>query len=451
MRHRAASNVSYSLRVAALATAIVVVLAVLGLGTFDLVVAHRITSQNDARLADQLTDARVTLPSSTGSAETEPRPHAETSPDYDVDDAPVFVWHVGADGLPVSSEAGAPKLTRNDWPRGPGPQTVVVSSVVLRVQSTKVPGGWLVAGVSLASQRHIENLLLEAELVAAPIVVLGMFFGSLLIGIKASAPVVVARRRQLEFTADASHELRTPLTVIEAEVDLALGKQRDAGSYRQSLENIGGESRRLARIVDDLLWLARFDSTPPPPSGQVVDMGAVAGEAAARFGARAAARSISLSSVVRADRQPLVDAPVEWMDRLAGVLVDNACRYAPAGGHVEISVAVRGGRVSLRVEDDGPGIAPEDRPLLFDRFHRATDAQGGTGLGLAIADSIVRSTGGRWTVGDSALGGALMEVSWPSSHVRVRRQPQPRADTVQEEQAERDAGSQRRDHHPLTS
>jgi signal transduction histidine kinase len=93
--------------------------------------------------------------------------------------------------------------------------------------------------------------------------------------------------------------------------------------------------------------------------------------------------------------------------------MDNACRHAGEEGRVRIGVTAAAGRVSLAVEDSGPGIPPEERARLFDRFHRATDDGQGAGLGLAIADSIVRSTGGRWTVGESALlGGARLEVSW---------------------------------------
>ena len=81
-------------------------------------------------------------------------------------------------------------------------------------------------------------------------------------------------------------------------------------------------------------------------------------------------------------------------------------------GTVRIEVRAQGSRASLTVEDSGPGIPEAERPLLFDRFHRAPEPGSGAGLGLAIGDSIVRSTGGRWHVGDSPLGGALMSVSW---------------------------------------
>src|ERR1035438_553768 len=105
----------------------------------------------------------------------------------------------------------------------------------------------------------------------------------------------------------------------------------------------------------------------------------------------------------------------EWVAGLAGVLVDTACRYAGPDGQVRIGVEAQGSRVSLVVEDTGPGIGEAERPRLFDRFHRATERGTGAGLGLAIGDSIVRSTGGRWHVGDSPLGGAPLSVSWRHS------------------------------------
>ena len=120
--------------------------------------------------------------------------------------------------------------------------------------------------------------------------------------------------------------------------------------------------------------------------------------------------------------RPWITAPPEWVDRLAGVLVDNACRYAaaPGGAHaarpaVRITAGCQGSRVSLTVEDTGPGIPEDERSRLFDRFYRATAEGGGTGLGLAIADAVARSTGGRWRVDDSPLGGARMQVTWHRS------------------------------------
>jgi len=267
-----------------------------------------------------------------------------------------------------------------------------------------------------------------------------MFGGLLVVGLRALAPVEQSRRRQLEFTADASHELRTPLSVIRAEADVALSAPREAGEYRDALGRIQGESQRLRQLVDDMLWLARFDSRPPPPGAEPVDLSTLAQTCADRF--RAVGPAVSAETP---DGAVLISAPPEWIDRLAGVLIDNACRHAGPDGKVRIEVRAQGSRASLTVEDSGPGIPEAERPYLFDRFHHVTPeapvtnptnptspaaptsntspvalasntSHGGAGLGLAIGDSIVRSTGGRWHVGDSPLGGALLSVSWRHSH-----------------------------------
>jgi signal transduction histidine kinase len=247
----------------------------------------------------------------------------------------------------------------------------------------------------------------DVEIIAGPFLLLAMFGGLLVVGLRALAPVEQSRRRQLEFTADASHELRTPLSVIRAEADVALSAPREATEYRDSLRRIQGESHRLRQLVEDMLWLARFDSKPPPPGSEPVDLATLAQACADRF--RSVGPAVNAETP---DGAVLISAPPEWIDRLAGVLVDNACRYAGPDGTVRIEVRAQGSRASLTVEDSGPGIGEAERPLLFDRFHRATEHGSGAGLGLAIGDSIVRSTGGRWHVGDSPLGGALMSVSW---------------------------------------
>jgi signal transduction histidine kinase len=238
-----------------------------------------------------------------------------------------------------------------------------------------------------------------------------VFAGVLVIGVRSAAPVEAARRRLQELTADASHELRTPLTVIEAEIDLARSGPPDAVADREALDHVARESRRLKSIVEDLLWLARFDTAPPEPPRALADLTAVATAGVERFGPVAEGRGVALTATI--DGSPvLVDAAGDWLDRLTGTLLDNACRYVPAGGHVHVTATASGGRAVLRVEDDGPGIPAAQRDALFDRFRRATDTPGGAGLGLAIADSVVRSTGGRWRVDDSPLGGASMEISW---------------------------------------
>jgi len=228
-------------------------------------------------------------------------------------------------------------------------------------------------------------------------------------------PIERARRRQLDFTADASHELRTPLSVIEANASLALAAdadQRDTEWYRRGFGRVDAEARRMRRMLEDLLWLARFDAAAPPPPADPLDLATLARQTADRFAAVAEARSLRLT-VDTGAAAALVAAPPDWLDRLVGVLLDNACKYSPAGGSVAVSVHDAGGRVSLTVDDSGPGIPDAERERIFDRFHRATDGEQGAGLGLAIGDAIVRATGGKWSVGTSPAGGARMSVAWP--------------------------------------
>jgi two-component system OmpR family sensor kinase len=165
-----------------------------------------------------------------------------------------------------------------------------------------------------------------------------------------------------------------------------------------------------------MLWLARFDAAAAPGAGEPVDLGTLARQAADRFAAVAETRQLVLG--VHAPAEPVtITASADLVDRLIGVLVDNACKYAPEGGTVDVTVAAdAAGRPSVTVDDSGPGIRDEDRDRIFDRFHRsvATSSEaGGAGLGLAIGDTIVRATGGRWAVGASPLGGARFAVSWP--------------------------------------
>jgi two-component system OmpR family sensor kinase len=170
----------------------------------------------------------------------------------------------------------------------------------------------------------------------------------------------------------------------------------------------------MRHLLEDMLWLARFDAAAAPPATGPVDIGVLAGQVADRFAAIAETRHLRLG--VHTPAEPaVIAASAELVDRLVGVLVDNACKYSPEGGTVDVTVAVAGARVSVTVDDSGPGIPDEDRQRVFDRFHRSTATAGeaqGAGLGLAIADAIVRATGGRWSLGAAPAGGARFSVSW---------------------------------------
>jgi len=303
------------------------------------------------------------------------------------------------------------------------PTTATLGVTPYRLLKFEVPSqsvSWIVIGESLVPTYSGVARLAGAATLIAPFLLALVFFGAWWIGRSAAAPAIRARERELAFTADASHELRTPLQVIEAESSLALLRERPAEAYRGTIERISGESKRLRTIVDDLLWLARVEEEQPRPDQVTpVDVGAVVRTTEERFASVAGRRGITLVGHVVASETPArVMGSDEWLERLAGVLVDNAIRYTPDGGHIDIWTGFRSGRVVLGVADTGPGITPEQAQHIFERFYRSSDAPGGAGLGLAIADSVVRGTGGQWDVGRSQqLGGAQFEVSWPAARL----------------------------------
>ncbi|HVX19940.1 MAG TPA: HAMP domain-containing sensor histidine kinase [Acidimicrobiales bacterium] len=400
-------NLAHAARVAVVATLVIAVVYVAVAAALDAFLGRRVLWEVDQRLSLHLSDV---------SRQANPLATRTVAEDQGTDGAPVFVWWVSPAGRVRSLTVGNPRLADRVLAgvaaTGGGPVSVSDRHDTYRVEATSFRDGWLMAGQNLAGPSHIEKVMLTGELVIGPALLLAVFVGVLVIGLRAVAPVEQARRRLLEFTADASHELRTPLTVIEAEIELARATPPDAAADRETLEHVARESRRLKTIVEDLLWLARFDSAPPPPPNEPVDLVTSVDTCADRFTAVAGARELTLTVVHLGDGPAWIEAAPDWLERLVGTLLDNACRYAPAGGTVQVSVGAQGTRAVLVVEDSGPGIPPDQRDRLFDRFRRATDHPGGAGLGLAIADSVVRTTAGRWRVADSALGGALMEVSW---------------------------------------
>jgi signal transduction histidine kinase len=348
---------------------------------------------------------------------------AQPRKEGDVDDAPVFLWSVTPSGAVTAFDPGSPPLPSHQW--GTRPVTLGEGTSTFRFDTLHAQGGLLVAGQSVANVANVQSTLLVAEVVFGALLAVAVFAGALVVGLRASAPSETVRRRQAEFTADASHELRTPISVMEAEIDLALSRPREATEYREVLERLGGESTRLRDIVEDLLWLARADDEPRRHETNVgTDVADVVEACVQRFDALASQQGVELAAQRQGAGPFTVHAPPDLIDRLAGVLVENACKFAGNGGHVLVCVTASGQHVELRVDDSGPGIPEEQREAVFDRFHRASGAVGGTGLGLAIADSVTRATHGEWSIGVAELGGARMAVRWKKASAR-RTRPAP--------------------------
>jgi two-component system sensor histidine kinase CiaH len=394
-----------SIRVALAATILVAAAYTVIAFAVVVIVTQNLTAQVDQRLESALAHVPQE-PFPGGGGFEPPRPDRPFGPT-------LLTWTVKADGT-VIADSGIPVLPA-EHRTVTAPETVTIDGTELRIAGAPAGGpahgDHVIVAQTLDAVGEAQTTILRAELIIGPILLLVVFLGAIAIGRRVAEPIERARRRQMEFTADASHELRTPLAVIEANTSLALAQDRSADWYRAAFGRIDGESQRMRRLVEDLLWLARFDASEAPPATEPVDLGLLAERTVDRFAAVAETRSLRIS--VHADPGVVVGAPPDWVDRLLGVLLDNACKYSPEGGTVDVRVAVAGGRAHLTVDDAGPGIPDAERELIFDRFHRATDTESGAGLGLAIADAIVRATGGRWQVGASPAGGARMSVSWP--------------------------------------
>lgn len=354
-------------------------------------------------------------------------------------DAPLLVWVRDPDGSVSMSAAAAPLPV--ELQAATGPQTASIGGVEMRLVggpvTTDEGPGWVTIAQATGEATNATNTLILAEVLTAPALLLLVFVGALAIGRRVAGPIEHARVAQLAFTADASHELRTPLTVIEAETSLALSAAREPVADQQTLERIQDETHQLRGLVDDLLWLARFDSAPTAPAAEPLDLGALAATTSERFRAVCDQHGMRLATHVTGTASPIITAPAEWIARLLSVLLDNAVSHSPDGASVSVTVRAETGRVQLSVEDTGPGIPAQLRERIFDRFHRIDETPGGAGLGLAIADAIVRSTAGRWDIGDVPGGGARMSVSWVRTPGRAYNQPS----AEQTEDAAQTAGS----------
>ena len=218
--------------------------------------------------------------------------------------------------------------------------------------------------------------------------------------------------RQRKFVADASHELRTPLTSILANLELLEAEL--AGEQRDMADSALRSSRRMRRLVGDLLLLARADAGRDAPRGPV-DLSAVAAEAAREAGALSADHPVSLD----VPGPVMLNGVSDDLHRLAGNLIENALIHTPAGTPVTVSVrrSQDAGSAILEVSDRGPGVAADMRDRVFERFARgAGDAapSGGSGLGLAIVRAVTAAHDGEVEILEAEGGGARFVVTLPA-------------------------------------
>lgn len=238
-----------------------------------------------------------------------------------------------------------------------------------------------------------------------------------------SARLEAARR---DFIAGASHDLRTPLTSLRAMLHaIADGVVEDPAEYVQRCLRVVGQ---LASLTDDLVELARLDSSSAPLERSPGSIGEVVGRAIEGASLRAEEKGVRLGRGAPPDLAPIPIAE----DKIARVLqnlLDNAIRHTEEGGEVWVEVQERDGTVEVSVQDSGEGISPEHLPYVFERFYRAEESRsrggmesGGVGLGLAIAKQLVEAHGGRIWAESTPARGTRITFSLPKDAVLRRAQ-----------------------------
>jgi heavy metal sensor kinase len=228
--------------------------------------------------------------------------------------------------------------------------------------------------------------------------------------------------RVTQFTADASHELRTPISLIRTEAEIALRRSRGDAEYREALRHILLEAERTSALVEELLSLARADSGRETLRISSVDLSTIVREVSEQWRELMAARNLTFTCDVT-DEELAVLGDRNALQRLLTVLLDNAAKYTPAPGTVDLHLEMTGELAAIRVSDSGIGIALEDQPKIFDRFYRADKARSrnleGAGIGLAIAQWIVQQHKGSITVQSSPGKGSTFLVQLPLQAMKL--------------------------------
>lgn len=219
-----------------------------------------------------------------------------------------------------------------------------------------------------------------------------------------------------QVVADSAHELRTPVTLIQGIVEGMIDGVFPRDDH--TLKSVYEETRRLSRLIDTLHELEIIESGELELSSEGVDLREAFRKATLLFAPASAAKSIDLSLECTAAPPPLVSGDYLRLGEVVYNLISNAIKYTPEGGSVLVREhAGSAGFVRFSVDDSGPGIVPEERAHIFERFYRIDKSRaaetGGRGLGLAIVSEIVKAHGGSIGIEDSPLGGACFVVTLP--------------------------------------
>ena len=241
---------------------------------------------------------------------------------------------------------------------------------------------------------------------------LGMLIGAIN---EMLAEIEAAFGRIKSYTSDVAHELRTPLAIVLCEVEVALRRPRTPDEYREILSSVLERGQALSAMVDNMLFLARTDSTDPMSRRDPVDLVRLLHEVGESFQIVAEDKGVGLE--VSHPARLTVPGNHGWLKILFANLLDNAIKYTPGGGRVSVSAEVDGGRAVVSVEDTGVGVPAADLPKIFDRLYRTDKSRsrltGGFGLGLSIAKRVVERHDGEISARSELGKGSVFQVRLP--------------------------------------
>ena len=256
--------------------------------------------------------------------------------------------------------------------------------------------GYIIALTKDEAERGI-IMRLNIMLMIAAVLSIGIsFLISLISANKSIKPIEEAYNRQKQFVADASHELRTPLASISANIDVLLESDRLVPDDRKWLVYVKDEAERMTKLTNDLLTLARSDADEGKRIYPDISFTDIVEDVTLENEAVAFENGVMLNEDIAEGVN--ITAPPEGLRQLVLILIDNAIKYTPKGGQIDVRLARDGEKCVFEVENDGE-ISREDLPHIFERFYRADKSRaresGGYGLGLAIAESLTDGMGGR--------------------------------------------------------
>jgi heavy metal sensor kinase len=289
-----------------------------------------------------------------------------------------------------------------------------------------VAGGWFLASRSLEPVDRIVSSLarVEAEDLSArlPEPRARDEMGRLALAInRMLARIEDAFESTKSFTADAAHELRTPLAALRCRLELAANRMDESKEAQEAVADSLAAVAELARLVEDLLLLAKLDAQQVLDEARVVNLARLLDDLEEPFRVLAEDRGVSL--VFKKAPDCRVEGNSRLIRRLFSNLIENAVVYTPAGGSVDVSVNCDGGACRLAVTDTGVGIGPQDLRRIFERFHRAdrSRARGkaGAGLGLSISQRIAELHGGSISVTSQEGAGSAFTVTLPACPARA--------------------------------